>query len=185
MELSSSRTLLILEGVVFALLGILAIALPVASTFATELFIGWLLLIGGLFQGFQLFRKYRRRGFYATLLSALLNIAAGLLLILYPIAGTVTLTIFLIIFFFLQAIAEFILAYELRPRPNWGWLLVNGLLSLAMGIIIWANWPGSAFWVIGLLVGINMLFFGISLLALGIALPKNELKDESSDRKEL
>jgi uncharacterized membrane protein HdeD (DUF308 family) len=90
-----SRGALIFEGILFIILGILAIALPVASTIATELFIGWLLLIGGIFQLYRAFKSLKHSEFYMTLLSGLLNIALGVLFIIYPGIGIVTLTLLL------------------------------------------------------------------------------------------
>jgi uncharacterized membrane protein HdeD (DUF308 family) len=172
--LQKNRGLLIFEGIAFIILGILAIGLPVISTFATEQFLGWLLILGGLVQGYKTFQNHVGNHFYLFLFSAALNLILGVLLLMYPVAGVVSLALLLIFFFLMQGITKISMAYQLRPATNWGWLVVSGILSIVMAIIIWMGWPGSAFWAIGLLIGINMLFFGISLLSLGIALPKNK-----------
>lgn len=175
MEIQNTRGFFIFEGILFALLGLLAIALPVASTMATELFIGWLLIIGGAIQGYRAFKAIHHTGSYVSILSALLNIILGVLFIAFPGLGMTTLTLLLIFFFLLQGITKIVLGLQLRKLPNWFWLVLSGILSLAMALIIWSGWPGSAFWVVGLLVGINMLFFGIALLSLGITMPKSRI----------
>ena len=174
--LQNHRNLLLFEGIVFTLLGFLAVILPGISTLSTELFIGWLLVFGG---GVQLYRTFKSReapSFWASLLMGIVYIVFGVLLVLFPIAGILSLTILLTIFFVVEGIAKIILGIQMRPFRRWGWFILNGVLALIIAYIIWSGWPGTAFWVIGLLVGINMIFFGISLtfLALGIPRIKNE-----------
>jgi uncharacterized membrane protein HdeD (DUF308 family) len=174
--LQSHRGLLLFEGIIFTLLGILAVALPGISTLSSELFIGWLLIFGG---GVLLYRAIKTRhapGFIGSLLTGILYLVFGILLILFPIAGILSLTVLLTIFFIAEGIAKIILSFQMRPFRRWGWLLINGILALILAYIIWAGWPGSAFWVLGLLVGINMIFFGFSLMFLAWGIPKNETK---------
>lgn len=172
MELiSRHRGILIFEGILFIILGCLAIALPQFFTFAIELLIGWLFVIAGLFLFFRLFQA-RDQSFWATLISATLNIVIGVLLLAYPIAGIITLTLFLIAYFFLDGIVKSYLSFTLKPLTNWGWLLVSGLLSIVLGALLMAGWPNTAAWAIGLLVGINMLFTGISMIAFASALKR-------------
>ncbi len=169
--LKNHRNLLLLEGIVFTLMGFLAVALPGISTLSTELFIGWLLVFSG---GIQLYRTFQSRespGFVGSVLTGILYIIFGILLVLYPIAGIFSLTILLTIFFITEGIAKIILGIQLRPFRRWGWFILNGVLALIMAYIIWIGWPGTAFWVVGLLVGINMIFFGISLIFLALGIP--------------
>lgn len=163
------RTLVIVEGVIFALLGFLAIALPGISTLGTELFIGWLLLFAGIVQLFRTIQAGgHATGFLGSLLTSIFYLVFGILLILFPVAGIISLTILLALFFLVEGIAKIVLGFQLRPFPNWGWFVLSGFLALIMAIIIWSGWPSTAFWVIGLLVGINMIFFGIAMLFLAI-----------------
>lgn len=155
------KNYLLAEGIIFIILGLLAIALPVFFTLAFELTIGWLLLIAGLALGYRVF-KSRGTGFVAALLSSLLYIVFGLLLLLYPIKGVLALTFFLALFYFLEGITEMVYGALAKPIKNWGWLVVNGILALIIALIIWSGWPETSYWVIGLLVGINLLFYGIS-----------------------
>jgi uncharacterized membrane protein HdeD (DUF308 family) len=171
-DLRRSRSLFIFEGIAFILLGILAIALPGIMTLGVELFVGWLLLIGGLVQGYRTLQAYEAPGFWASLLSSLLSIVIGVLFLVYPLQGVLTLTLLLMVFFFVEALAKIIFAFQIKPVQGWGWLLVSGILALGMGLIIFAGWPSTAVWVIGLLVGINMLFFGSALLSLAYNVKK-------------
>lgn len=171
--LQNHRNLLLVEGILFAILGFLAVALPGISTLSTELFIGWLLVFGGVFQLYRAFKgRHEGPGFIGSLLTGLLYVIFGILLVLFPIAGIFSLTILLILFFIAEGIAKIILGVQLRPFRRWGWFILNGILALIMAFIIWSGWPGTAFWVLGLLVGINMIFFGISLIFLALGIPR-------------
>lgn len=172
-QLQNHRYLMLFEGVLFVILGFLAITLPGISTLSTELFIGWLLLFGGAFQLFRAFKSRRAPGFVGSLLTGLLYALFGVMLLVFPVAGILSLTLLLTVFFAVEGIAKIILSFQLRPFKNWGWLLLNGILALILAYIIWSGWPGTAFWVLGMLVGINMIFFGTSIMMLSLSLPKN------------
>lgn len=174
--LQNNRYLLLFEGVVFTLLGFIAIALPGISTLSTELFIGWLLIFAGAVQLYRTIKSRHAPGFLGSLLISLLYIVFGILLLVFPIAGILSLTVLLTIFFIAEGIAKIILGIQLRPFRRWGWFLLNGILALIIAYIIWSGWPGTAFWVLGLLVGINMIFFGISLMFLAWGIPRIEPK---------
>lgn len=174
--LQSHRYMILFEGIIFTLLGIFAVALPGISTLSSELFIGWLLIFAGIVQLFRTFKARHAPGFIGSLLTGILYFIFGLLLILFPIAGIFSLTALLTIFFIAEGIAKIILGLQLRPFRRWGWFILNGLLALVIAYIIWSGWPGTAFWVLGLLVGINMIFFGISLMFLAWGVPHIESK---------
>lgn len=163
------RGFFIFEAIAFIILGILAVALPGVMTLGVELFIGWLFVLGGLVQGYRTLKSREAPGFWPSLISSILSIVIGVLLLAYPLTGVLTLTILLTVFFALEGIFKTILAFQIRPAQGWGWLLLSGLLALAMAIIIWSGWPGTAVWAIGLIVGINMLFFGSALLTMALS----------------
>lgn len=158
------KGLLIFEGILFAILGCLAIALPQFFTLAFELMIGWLFLIAGAFLLVRAVQVRHDESFWPTLLSGILNIGIGILLLAFPLAGIISLTMLFIAYFILDGLTKIYFSYKLNPLKNWGWILVSGLLSLALAVLLIAGWPGTAAWAIGLLVGINMLFGGISLI---------------------
>lgn len=105
----------------------------------------------------------------AAIFIGLLSIAAGLFLLLFPLEGVVALTLVLIALFLAAGVVKCAYAWKLRDGKGWGWMLAAGLASLTFGVLIWTGLPGSAFWVLGLLVGIDLMLYGASLLALVIA----------------
>lgn len=167
-----NRTLLIFEGVLITILGMLAVALPGISTISTELFIGWLFLIGGAVQCYRSVAARHSQGFAGSLLVSLMYVIFGILLLVYPLTGIISLTLVLTFFFIVEGISKIILGFQMRSFSQWGWFILSGIIALLMAYIIYAGWPGTALWVLGLLVGINMIFFGITLLFFAWNLPK-------------
>ena len=162
--------LFLAEGVVMVILGLVAIAVPEVASLVIAIFVGWLFFIGGIFRTCSLLRHRHMPGFVWSLATAVLAIVLGLVLLLRPAAGVLTLTLVLVVFFILEGIGAILLAIEHRRHlPSWGWVLFSGLVDLLLAFLIWDGWPSSASWAIGLLVGINMLFVGLSLIMTAIA----------------
>jgi uncharacterized membrane protein HdeD (DUF308 family) len=153
-------------GVALMILGILAIALPEAATLTVEIFIGWLLLVGGAVQLVHVLRSQSWRGAVPQVLASILYLGTGALLLLYPLTGVLTLTLVLGTFFLIEGALKIIMAFRVRPTPQWGWLLFNGILSLALGWMMWVHWPATAAWAIGLLFGIDLIFSGWAMVML-------------------
>lgn len=166
------RGLYLFESILFILLGILAIAIPGLFTYSLELVIGILFLVGGVVQGYRACKAGKSSERPYSLFTALLGIVVGALLLFYPLTGVLTLTLLLAAFFLVDGIVTIALGLRVRPAQGWGWLLFSGIVSVVLAGIIWSNFPGSAVWVIGLLVGINLLIFGFSLLFLTLGTPK-------------
>ena len=161
------------EGIVMLVLGLLAIAVPEVASLAIAILIGWLFFIGGIFRTMSVLRHRQMPGFFWSLLTAVLAIVLGLVLLLRPIAGVLTLTLALVVFFVVEGVAAILLAIEHRRHlASWGWVLVSGLVDLLLALLIWDGWPSSAGWAIGLLVGINMVFVGVSLIMTALAARK-------------
>ena len=157
--------LVLAQGIVMMVLGLLAVAEPNVATFAISIFVGWLFFIGGIFRALSVWRSRGMPGFAWSFLTALLAIVFGLILIFRPLAGALTLTMVLVAFFILEGITAIVLAVRHREHlRSWGWVLFSGIVDLLLAFLIWDGWPSSADWAIGLLVGINMLFFGLSLV---------------------
>lgn len=166
----------LIEGIVLVILGMAAIAIPQLASVATAIFLGWLFLISGAIGLYLTFSAREMPGFWWSLLSALLAIAAGLILLIKPIAGTLTLTIVVGAYFIAEGVATIMYALEHRSNLSgrWGWLLASGILDLLVAAAIIAGLPGSAAWAIGLLVGINLVFGGTSLIGMALAARKSE-----------
>jgi len=148
----------------------LAVALPNLATLAVEIFVGWLFFVGGIFRTASVWHSRQAPSFVWSMLTAILSIVLGLILVLRPLAGVLTLTMVLVAFFIIEGIASIIGAVEHRQHlRSWGWVLFSGIIDLVLAYLIWAGWPSSASWAIGLLVGINMLFLGLSLVMTAVA----------------
>jgi uncharacterized membrane protein HdeD (DUF308 family) len=161
------------EGILMLVLGLLAIAVPEIASLAIAILIGWLFFVGGIFRTLSVLRHRHMPGFFWSLLTAVLAIVLGLVLLLRPIAGVLTLTLALVVFFIVEGVAAILLAIEHRRHlPSWGWVLVSGVVDLLLAFLIWDGWPSSAGWAIGLLVGINMVFVGVSLIMTAVAARK-------------
>ncbi|MGA3307430.1 MAG: DUF308 domain-containing protein [Xanthobacteraceae bacterium] len=163
--------LFLIEGIILILLGIAAIVLPVIATLAITIVIGWLFLISGVVGLVTTFWMRHAPGFWWSLLSAIIAIIAGILLLLWPITGMVSVTLVLIAFFVIEGIATIMYAIEHRNQitGRWGWMLTSGIIDLILAGIILAGLPGTAEWALGLLVGINMLFGGVAMIGMAVA----------------
>jgi len=163
--------LFLVEGIILVLLGAAAIIVPAIATLAFTLLIGWLFLISGIVGLITTFWMRSAPGFWWALVSGVIGIAAGIVLILWPISGTVSLTLVLIAFFVVEGIATLMYAFEHRAQLSgrWGWMLASGIVDLILAGIIFAGLPETATWALGLLVGINLLFGGTAMIGMALA----------------
>jgi uncharacterized membrane protein HdeD (DUF308 family) len=162
--------LLLIEGVILALLGAAAIVIPQTATLAVALLLSWLFLISGIVGLFTTFMMRQAPGFWWSLFSAIVAIAAGVMLLVWPAASVVSLTLLLIFFFILEGVATIMYALEHKRELSgrWGLLLLSGIVDLILAAILFAGLPQTAAWALGLLVGINMLFGGAALIGLAL-----------------
>jgi len=158
-------------GVALLILGALAIGSSVATTFATVIFLGGLLAVSGVVQTFQAFWARKWKGFFLYLLMGILSIVVGGLMILRPTESALSLTILLATFFMVSGLFKISFSLLINVE-HWGWLLFNGIITLLLGILILAQWPVSALWVIGLFVGIDMVMSGWSIAMTALAARK-------------
>ena len=156
-------------GIVFVLAGLAAIAFPLLSTIATKIALGWIFLAGGVLMILHAFSASGWRGFLLGLLIGILYVVAGGWLAFFPFTGIITLTILLAALFLAEGVLEVIMAFRVRPHEGWAWLLLSGLVAVAVGVMIAMQLPSSAAWAIGLLTGINLLMTGASFIALALA----------------
>ena len=163
--------LFLAEGIILVILGIIGIIVPPIATLAVEIFVGWLLLISGIAGLITTFGARHAPGFWWSLLSALLGIAAGAVLLLWPVSGIVSLTILLIAFFIIEGVATIMFALEHRAALSgrWAWMLVSGIVDLFLAGVILTGLPGAVAWALGLIVGINMVFGGASMIGMALA----------------
>lgn len=163
--------LFLIEGIVLLVLGIAAILVPMVATIAFTILIGWLFLISGVVGLITTFWMRHAPGFWWSLLSAVIGIVAGILLLRWPITGSLSLTLLLASFFIVEGVATIMYAIEHRNQLSgrWGWMMVSGIVDLILAGIIIAGLPGTALWALGLLVGINLIFGGIAMIGMATA----------------
>jgi uncharacterized membrane protein HdeD (DUF308 family) len=157
-------------GILLLVLGIAAILFPLASSLAAVVWIGWLLLIGGVVLLIHALHRREEGGFWLKLLWAVVYLVAGLLLLANPVSAIFTLTIVLAVLWVVEGITAIVLAFRLKPARPWGWVLFDGILTLLLGLLVWVGWPGNAPWLLGLFLGLSLLSTGVSLLLFGWAL---------------
>lgn len=159
------------EGIVLVILGLAAILLPKAATFAATVLIGWLLLLSGIIGLISTIRARRAPGFGWSLLSAVLGIGAGVLLLIWPLSGAFSLTAILIFFLIAEGVISVFYALEHRKgfSGRWGWMLASGIVDILLGLILLAGLPGTALWALGLLLGINLIFGGVALIMMALS----------------
>lgn len=156
-------------GVLLIVLGLFAIAVPLIAGVAVEAIFAWLLIFGGLA---HFVVAWHVRGAGAHLWEALVGVAyifAGGFLLMHPLVGLVALTAFLGTYLVVKGLFEVIMGFRLRGVPGSGWLLMDAMIALVLAALIWWHLPYSAEWVVGTLLGIGILFSGISRLALAMA----------------
>src|ERR1700680_878445 len=149
--------------------GLVALLVPFLSGVAITLFFGWAMILSGITHFIFAFKTHTTGGLIWELLIGAVYFFTGVLLILHPLDALLALTLILACYLFFEAIVEFIQFFQLRPRHGAVWLLVDGIITLILAVMIWRAWPASSIWVIGTLVGISMIFSGVSRLMLSLA----------------
>jgi uncharacterized membrane protein HdeD (DUF308 family) len=162
-------------GVALIVLGFVALGSVVIATLATALVIGALMLVGGVTEIVGAFWSRGWSGFFLHLLPGILLVVVGVLFLGAPLDAVVVLTLLLACLLLAGGIFKIVAAMSYR-FASWGWSLVSGAIDVVLGVMIWLEWPASALWVIGLFVGISLVFRGFNWIGLGAALhalPRN------------
>jgi uncharacterized membrane protein HdeD (DUF308 family) len=169
-SISDHWRLFLAEGIVLVLLGLAAIVIPPLAGLATTIIIGWLFLIGGAVGLVATAGAHQAPGFGWSLLSAAVAVLAGGILLWNPWQGLATLTFVLIAFFIVDGILIIILALQHRREltGRWEWMMLGGVLDLVLAAIIISGLPGTLAWALGLIVGIDLVWGGVSLIAMAL-----------------
>jgi uncharacterized membrane protein HdeD (DUF308 family) len=172
---------LLLLGLVQIACGALALAVPVAASLAAVIVFGAVLVVAGVFQAVHAFSVRTWKGVVLQGLGALLYIAAGVLILLFPLSGALSLTIVVAALLIADGVARCVLAYRLKPLDGWGWFLGAGIASTVVGILLMVGWPLTGLFAIGLLLGVNLIFAGVTNCALAVTFRTLTHRDSEHD----
>ena len=156
-------------SILLILAGFAAIALPQIAGIAVNVFVGWMLIFSGAIHFFYAWQTRSSGGVVWGILLGIVYAVIGGYLLANPVLGLVSLTLGLAFYLFAEGILELILSYRVRTRAGSGWMLFDGIVTLILAVMIWKTWPASTEWVLGTLVGISMLFSGVTRLMVSLA----------------
>jgi uncharacterized membrane protein HdeD (DUF308 family) len=153
----------LIQGVLLIAAGVLAVIYPIVSSVAVVVLLGWLLVASGVLQAISLIGARQVPHFWLQLVSVILAVLIGLLFLRDPGQALLTLTLLLIVFFMIEGISKIVFSLTIRPFPHWGWVLASGLVGVILAAILWASLPVTALWLIGLLLGIQLISVGAAM----------------------
>lgn len=158
----------LMVGALLVVLGVVAISYSVVATLASVILFGWLLIVAGAFQAAHGFWRRQWGGFFIDLFAGLLSLVVGIMVVGNPAESAVSLTLLVAMFLLVGGIFRVFIAVS-TPFQHRGWVLLNGIITVVLGVLIWRQWPLDGLWVIGLFVGIDMLMNGWTMIMLGLA----------------
>ncbi len=167
-EVREHRTWFLIWGVVLIVLGMIAVGSSVLATLVSVIFLGWILIFSGLFGIIHGLMRRRWHGFFLNLLAGVLYVVVGFLMISNPAMAAVTLTLLIAMLLIAAGAFRLFVAFSM-PLHHRGWLILNGIVSIVLGLLIWRSWPISGLWVIGLFIGIDMIFDGWTEVMLALS----------------
>jgi len=156
-------------GIGVLILGIAGVVRSVQATVASMLFFGWLLVLASAIEIAQAVMVGHWAGFFQHLLAGILFGISGLLLVTRPLISAEVLTVFMAMFFLVGGLFQVIGSIAVA-LPGWGWQVADGLITLVLGLLILGQWPASGLWVIGLFIGIDLIFYGFAWIVLALGL---------------
>lgn len=155
-------------GIAMIVLGIIALGLIPAASLATVLVLGWLMIFSGIVEAVHAFQVRGWGGMFLHLIAGIAGVLIGLLIVTHPVAGALAWTLLFASFFTVIGLFRIFAAIRLK-FPHWGWAVFDGSVTLLLGILLWADWPWSGFWFLGMAVGISLLLRGWSNVMLALA----------------
>jgi uncharacterized membrane protein HdeD (DUF308 family) len=156
-------------GIVMILLGTFALIVTPAATLASVLILSWILVFSGVAETIYAFRIHKWGGLFLHLIVGLLGIFVGLVAVTHPVAGALAWTLLFASFLTVIGVFRIIAALSLK-FPHWGWAVFDGIVTLGLGILLWAEWPWSGLWFLGVALGISLLFRGWSYVMFSLAI---------------
>ena len=165
--IKKNARLVVIVGVIMLICGILAIGSPLVAGVSVTVFVGVMLIFGGLAQCFLAFQAGAFGEGLLIFVMGALTAVAGFYLFNQPLAGLASITIILAAYFVITGISELVSAFQVRPAEGWGLMLTNGVVTLLLGIMIWKQFPLSGAWAVGVLFGVKLVLGGWALIFLG------------------
>ncbi len=158
-EVRNHRTWFFIWGVLLIVLGCIAVGSSVLATIVSVMLLGWILIFSGTFAFVHGFMRRQWQGFFLNLLAGVLYAVAGLLMVTHPAMAAVTLTLLIAMLLIVAGAFRLFIAFAM-PLHHRGWVVLNGIIAIVLGAMIWDAWPVSGLWVIGLFIGIDLIFDG-------------------------
>lgn len=152
-------------GFLLIVLGAAGILLPALMAFSTAIFVGWILLVGGVLWAAHTYKHCPTH--VMDWLKPVLLLITGSLMLFYPIGGVQLVGLLLAMYLLLDALGSFMLAQSVHPAKGWRWMVFNGVISIVLAALFLIGGPATSLWLVGLYVGINLLFNGTALVAIG------------------
>jgi len=167
-----ASTLSIVWGVLLIVFGMVAIGSPFLAAVAVNAVIAWLIVLAGVVHLIVAFRAHGAGSMVWKILVGLAYVFFGAYLIIHPLLGVASLTLVLASLFLIEGVLDIILFFKMRPARGTGWVLVDGIITLLLGLMIYMQWPSSSAWAIGILVGVSMIISGVTRVMLSLAVRK-------------
>jgi uncharacterized membrane protein HdeD (DUF308 family) len=167
-----ASTLSILWGVLLIVFGILAVGSPFLAAVAVNVVIAWLIILAGVVHVMLALHAHRAGRLIWKLLVGVAYLFFGVYLLMHPVVGVATLTLVIASLFLIEGILDIVLFLKMRSLRGSSWVLIDGIITLLLGLMIYLQWPSSSVWAIGILVGVSMIISGVTRVMLSLAVRK-------------
>jgi len=162
----------IVWGVLLIIFGMLAVGSPFLAAVAVNVVIAWLIILAGVVHLILAFHAHRSGSLIWKLLVGVAYLFFGVYLIMHPVLGVASLTLALASLFLIEGVLDIVLFFKMRTMRGSSWVLVDGIITLLLGLMIYLHWPSSSVWAIGTLVGVSMIISGVTRVMLSLAVRK-------------
>jgi len=168
----SASTVSILWGALLIVLGVMAVGSPFLAAVAVNVVVAWLILFAGVVHLALAFRAHGAGSMIWKVLVGIAYLCFGAYLLVHPVLAVATLTLLLASLFLIEGILDIVLYVKMRPIHGSSWVLIDGIVTLLLGLMIYMQWPSSSAWAIGTLVGISLIFSGVARVMMSLAVRK-------------
>jgi len=163
----------LLDGGLMVAAGIVAVIYPAVSSVGVVVLLGWLLIVSGLLRAVGLIGTSQVPHFWLQLIAVGLAVLVGILFLRDPDQGLLPIALLLILFFMVEGMSKVIFALSIRPLANWGWVLASGAVGILLALLLWSRLPVATVWLIGVLIGVQLIGEGAALAYLAWCLRRS------------